>query len=185
MAMRRMQVGWQTGVGGSGVSVFYSPFGVDMTTDLATFFNALKAQFPTVVTWDIPGSGDVIDEVSGKITGAWTAGTAATITATGAGNYAGGTGAYIKWQTAGIVNGHRVRGRTFLVPIVVTSYDAQGTIAAAAQTLYNTTATTLAATGKMLIWHRPTSSTSNDGSSHPVVAGSSPDKVTSLRTRRT
>jgi hypothetical protein len=185
MATRKMPVVWSTGIGGAGVSVFYSPFGVDMTTELATFFNAIKSNFPNAVTWDIPGSGDVIDETTGLITGAWTAGTAATITATGGtGSYVAGTGAFVRWQTNGIVNGRRVRGRTFLDPLVVGAFDANGTIATAALGGLQPAATALAASGKMLIWHRPTPGGA-DGSTHAVVAGTVPDKVSSLRTRRT
>jgi hypothetical protein len=184
MAIRKIPVAWQTGVGGAGVSVFYSPFGTDPTVELATFFNAIKAIFPTVVTWDIPASGDTLDEASGLITGAWIGGTAATIPATGgAVAYAGGTGLYCRWQTSGIVGGRRVRGRTFLVPIVSSLFDTQGTIAAATISTVNTAATILVGTGKLSIWHRPPPGTTS-GSAHAIVGVTVPDKVTSLRTRR-
>ena len=185
MAMRKMPVVWSTGIGGTGVSVFYSPFGVDMTTELGTFFNAIKGYFPNAVTWDVPGSGDVIDDASGHVTGAWTAGTAASITATGgAVSYPAGTGTYVRWQTAGIVNFRRVRGRTFLCPLVIGGFDTTGTIAVATQTAFQTAANTLVASGKMLVWHR-NAPLATDGSSHAVIAAVVPDKVASLRTRRT
>jgi len=185
MPMRKVPIAWQTGVGGAGVSVFYTPFGSDATVELATFLNAIKTQFPNAVTWDIPASGDVVDETSGLITGAWVGGTAATVVATGGtGAYAGGTGAYVRWQTAGIVGGRRVRGRTFLCPILGASYDAQGTIGAGTLGVFGPAATTLVGAGKQLIWHRPTPGGTN-GSSHAVTAAVVPDKVTSLRSRRT
>jgi len=37
MPLRKVPVAWQTGVGGSGVSVFFSPFGSDATVELAAF----------------------------------------------------------------------------------------------------------------------------------------------------
>lgn len=185
MAMRKMPVVWSTGIGGSGLSVFYSPFGVDATTDLGTFFNAIKGYFPNAVTWDVPGSGDVVDESTGLITGAWTAGTAASITATGgAVSYPAGTGTYVRWQTAGIVAGRRVRGRTFLCPLVIGGFDTTGTIAVVTQSAFQTAVNTLVGSGKLLIWHRPHPGAA-DGSSHAVIAGVVPDKVSSLRTRRT
>jgi hypothetical protein len=185
MAMRKNPVTWSTGIGGVGLSVFYSPFGVDVTTELGTFFNAIKTLFPNAVTWDIPGSGDVVDDATGQITGAWTAGTAATIGATGGtGAYVAGTGAYVRWQTNGIENGRRVRGRTFLAPLLGASFENNGTLVNANVTTIQTAVTTLAASGKLLIWHRPSPGGSN-GASHAVVAGTVPDKVTSLRTRRT
>lgn len=185
MPMRKVPVVWATGVGGAGLSVFYTPFGSDATVELGTFFNAIKTLFPNAVTWDIPGSGDVVDEATGFLTGAWTGGTAATITATGgATGYAGGTGAYIRWQTAGIVGTRRVRGRTFLCPLLTAAYDAAGTLDPTRQATMQTAATTLAGSGKLLIWSRP-SATNPSGSSHAVLAGTVPDKVASLRTRRT
>jgi hypothetical protein len=184
LAIRRTSVAWQTGIGGAGVSNFYSAFGVDVTAELGTFFNAIKALFPTAVTWDIPSAGDVLDEVSGLLTGAWTGGTAATNNGTLATAYAGGTGVFVRWTTNGIVGGRRVRGRTFLVPLATASYDTNGTVATATLTPLNAACATLVGAGKLQIWHRPTSPTSNDGSAHIVTGGTVPDKVTSLRTRR-
>lgn len=183
-AIRRVVVAWQTGIGGAGVSNFYSPFGTDATVEIGTFFNAIRGLFPTAVTWDIPGAGDVLEDSTGLLTGAWTGGTAATNNGNVATAYAGGTGAFIRWTTAGIVNGRRVRGRTFLCPLAAASYDTVGTIIAGSLTVLGGAATTLAGSGKLLIWHRPTSVGAADGSSHAVLAGTCPDKVTSLRTRR-
>jgi hypothetical protein len=185
MPMRKVPVGWTTGPGGVGVSVFYTPFGSDATVELGAFFTSLRPFFPTAVTWSVPGSGDVVDETSGLITGAWTAGTASTQTGTVAGAYVGGTGCYVRWQTAGIVSGRRVRGRTFLCPMPTGQFDANGTITDASITSINGFVTTLVGSGKLLIWHRPTTPGGTDGSSHAVIAGSVLDKVTSLRTRRT
>jgi len=185
MPMRKVPVVWATGVGGAGVSVFYTPFGSDITVELGTFWNAIKTLFPNSVTWDIPASGDVVDEASGLITGAWTGGTAATITATGGATaYAGGTGAYVRWQTAGIVDGRRVKGRTFLLPLLTAAYDATGTIDPTRQATMQTAATTLVGAGKQVIWSRPDPGGTN-GTSHAVTAAVVPDKVTSLRSRRT
>jgi hypothetical protein len=184
MAIRKIPVAWQTGAGGSGVSVFYSAFGVDPTVELGTFFNSIKASFPTSVTWDIPQSGDTIDEATGQITGAWTAGTPNSIAGTGAVAYAAGTGIFVRWQTAGIVNGRRVRGRTFLCPTIVNVYEANGTIVAATLTTTITAANLLVGAGKLVIWHRPSAHGMADGSMHTIIGSSVPDKVTSLRTRR-
>jgi len=184
MAIRRMPVQWQTGAGGTGLSVFYSPFGVDATVELATWFNALRFFHPTAVSWSIPGSGDVIDDTTGEITGAWTAGTAASITATGAAAYAAGTGAFIRWGTAGIVRGRRVKGRTFLCPAINSSYESDGTILNSSVTTINTATNTLVGTGKLVIWSRPSGPGASDGTNHVVVSGQIADKVTSLRTRR-
>jgi hypothetical protein len=184
MPLRRIPVAWQTGAGGSGVSVFYSPFGVDCTTELGTWFNALRFFHPTAVSWSIPSSGDIIDETTGEITGAWTGGTAASITATGAAAYAAGTGAFVRWGTNGIVRGRRVKGRTFLCPAINSSYEGDGTILNASVTTINTATSTLVGAGKLTIWSRPSGPGASDGSGHLAVSGQIADKVTSLRTRR-
>lgn len=184
MAIRKVPVAWQTGAGGTGVSIFFTPFGTDATTEIGAFFNAIKAFFPTAVSWNVPSSGDVVDEVSGLITGAWTGGAAASLVGTGSGAYAAGTGVYARWQTNGIVNGRRVKGRTFLCPLITGCYQSDGTITDANLATMNTAVSLLAASGKMNIWHRPKTRTSNDGSAHLIVSGAGPDHVTSLRSRR-
>jgi hypothetical protein len=156
-----------------------------MTVELATFFSAIKALFPSAVSWNVPSSGDVIDEVSGLITGAWLGGTAASVSGTGITSYAAGTGCYVRWQTAGIANGRRVKGRTFLVPLLGAQYQTDGTIIDASLTTINSAATALANSGKMRIWHRPTNRGTNNGAAFSVTAAIGPDRVTSLRSRRT
>jgi len=183
--LHRVPVAWTTGPGGTGVSVFYTNFGSDATVELAAFFNAIKAFFPTSVSWNIPSSGDVVDEVSGLITGAWIGGTAASVSGTTGTAYAAGTGAYVRWQTSGIVNGRRVKGRTFLCPLVGSSYQTDGTIVDGNVATIQTAANNLVLAGKLRIWHRPTSAGANNGSAFTVTAGTVPDRVTSLRSRRT
>jgi type II secretory pathway component GspD/PulD (secretin) len=166
------------------LSVFYTASADDVTTELATFFNAIKAGFPTSVTWTIPSSGDEIESTTGTITGSWVGGTAAAITATGSSAiYAAGTGGYIRWQTGNVLRGRRVKGRTFLCPVLADQYDASGTINNAVLASWQTAANTLAATAKLQIWSRPTV-VGNDGAFSAVNAAVAPDKVTSLHSRR-
>jgi len=182
--LRRVEVVWQGLAGGSGLSVFYTPFGVDATADLQTFFGAIKSRFPTGQSWSCQGSGDVISDATGAIVGGWTAGTTWSDSGSaGAVAYAAGVGAFVRWGTGTIVGGRRLKGRTFLTSIEAVNYDGQGTIVAACLTNFNTAAGVLAATGKLMIWHRP-SPGGSDGSSGAVTSGSVPDKVTWLQTRR-
>lgn len=185
MSIRKIPVAWQTGVGGTGVSNFYSLFGTDPTVALALFINTIRIFFPPVVTWTVPSSGDVIDEVSGQITGAWTGGTAASNTGTGAAPYVAGTGAFVRWTTGDVVNGRRVKGRTFLCPLITTCFDAAGTLTDANVTNINAAVTTLVTTTDLVIWHRPSAIPGTDGQACDILSGQVGDKVTSLRTRRT
>jgi len=183
-AIRKTVVAWQTGAGGPGVSVFYSAFGTDITTNLATFFNAIKASFPPTVSWAIPSSGDTVDDVSGAITGAWIGGTAASYTGTGSAQYFAGTGAYARWVTGAVHNRRKVYGRTFLVPLINAGADSDGTIGPATLGTLTTAVNTLGSSGVLRVWSRPKTATSNDGLSFPVTAGTVPDFTTSLRSRR-
>ncbi len=177
-------VSWKTGAGGDGVSVFYSIFGGDITVELAAFFNAIKASFPPAVTWSIPNSGDVITDTTGALTGAWIGGTSATIAGTGSAQYFAGTGAYVRWVTGAIHSRRKVYGRTFLCPLINAGADSDGTIGSATLGTLQGAANTLAATGKLMVWHRPQDDPPTNGSSYAVIAGTVPDKTTSLRTRR-
>jgi hypothetical protein len=185
LTMRRVPVVWTTGVGGAGVSVFYSGDTDDLTTNLATFFNAVKGFFPSVVTWSIPAAGDKIIDETGHLAGAWAGGTAATIAGTGGvGTYIAGTGAYVRWITGAVVGTHKLQGRTFLAPLISGTFDAAGTLNDANVATMQAAATALAASNKLIIWHRPHPGGS-DGTNRLVIAAVVPDKVTSLRTRRT
>lgn len=182
--IRRCYITWNGLTGLPGLSVFYAPSGVDPTGDLATFFSTIKANFPTGLTWQIPNGGDELDDTNGVLTGGW-AGTPSTVSATGsATSWAAGVGAYVNWNTTAVVNGRRVRGRTFLCPLVASAYDNSGTILAAALSTFQTAATALTAGGKTVIWHRPGSVSGGPGSSAAINAAVVPDQVTSLRTRR-
>lgn len=182
--LRRVPVTWTTGAGGTGVSVFYTFSADDVTTELATYFNAVKTAFPTAVTWSIPAAGDEIESSTGALTGAWGGGTAASITgAGGASLYAAGTGFYNRWLTGTIVNGRKLVGRTFMCPVVYTMYATDGTIDTTSLGTMQTAASALAASNKLVIWHRPTGGLSN-GVAASVAFAVVPDKVTSLRSRR-
>jgi hypothetical protein len=185
MATRKYVCTWQTGTqGGSGLSVFYSAFGTDMTPALNTFWGAVKATFSDEVSVTVPANGDVFDESTGLLTGAWTAGTTSTNTGSSHGAYAAGTGAFVKWNTATVIGGHRVKGRTFIAPILAAGFDTNGTIVGGYLTIIQNAANTLAATGQMLIWHRPPVIGAPGGATAAVVSATVPDKTTSLASRR-
>jgi len=182
--MRRVEVVWSGLTGLPGLSVFYSGSAVDVTTDLNTWFTALAGVFPTGLQWNIPGAGDTIEDTTGSLTGGWSTGSSFTISATGGtGGHAAGTGAFVRWGTNAIVGGRRLRGRTFLAPISGAFYDNAGTLTAGFLTAIGPATTTLAAAGKLLIWHRPPKGGAS-GSSSLVTSSFIPDQVTSLRSRR-
>lgn len=166
------------------MSIFYGPFGVDAGASLAAFFSSISNRFPNSLTWSAPTSGDTVEDTTGLITGAWTGGTAVNQTGSGgAGAYAAGVGVAVTWETDKIIGRRRLRGRTFLCPLLASEFQTDGTITAACLTTLNAAATTLVATNDVVIWHRP-SSGGSDGDSDPAVGHSIADRVTALRSRR-
>lgn len=184
--MARIRVTWN-GIGGlPGLSTFYVDNAtLTSVTALVGFFNSIKPFCPNALTWTIPGTGDVINDAAGILVGGWTATGGATVTGSGGtGAYVAGTGIRVRWSTNAIQNGRRVRGSTFVCPIMAAQYDTNGTPADAMRGTLQTAAATLFGSLPLRIWHRSTAG-ANAGFSSLVTAADIPDNVSWLRSRRT
>src|SRR5262245_47744302 len=127
----RLRVAWSGPAGtGPGLSTFYtSVLPVGLPASVKAFFDALKLMFPTGVSFDIPNSGDRITVETGALSGAWSVSSGGGIVSgTGTGTWAAGVGARVVWTTSSIVGTRRVKGATFLCPIVTAGYDNAGTL---------------------------------------------------------
>lgn len=101
--------------------------------------------------------------------------------------YSAASGMVINWRTAGVRNGRRVRGRTFVVPLANAAYESNGTLAPTVISSLNTNIATLLAaqpTATLGVWSRPSAKGATDGSWHSVSGFNIPDKVAVLRSRR-
>jgi len=175
-----------TGQVGPGVSTFYfADAHTGFVADLTAFYEDLKDRFPQGMTVSVPNSGDLIDEATGTLTGTWTDGTAGAVTGTAVDVFAQGVGARIVWNTSGVTNGRRVKGSTYLVPLVAGCYDTGGTLLTTPLGDFTTAAFNLwtAGGGNMVILTRPVEGAG--GKSSVVTSSSVPDKVSWLRSRRT
>jgi hypothetical protein len=149
----------------------------------------------------VPGSGDTIDAETGTITNTWSvATTPAVVTATGSGAYAGNAGLVVHWLTSTIIGTRRLRGRSFIVPTIATTFETNGSPTSTAVSTLNTAAAALvtATTPGLVVWSRPVKAhTKYDpdtgvGTSIPARVGSTgvvngtrvPDLAISLRSRR-
>lgn len=187
MTLARVNCAWQSWPGAPGVSTFYlDPTPAQATIDsIRTFFNALITLLPSGLTINVPSSGDEISEATGSISGQWSvATTPTTVTGTGAGAYAGNAGAVVHWLTQGIVANRRVRGRTFIVPLIATAYDTAGSLSTSALSTISTAANALVAAnpGLINVWSRPRPGLS--GTQNAVTSTRVPDLAVSLRSRR-
>lgn len=185
MAIYRMQVALTGGSMGSGVATHYWDNAVTHQAHLKTFWTSVAAIMSGYVTIVVPNTGEVFDETTGALLSVWSSGTSSSITGGGTGAYAGGVGACIGWNTSGIHNSRKVRGRTFIVPLAANVYDTDGTLASGTITTINSAVSTLLTSmaGDLNIWARPSTAVPVGGA-YPVTAGVVKDHVSWLRSRR-
>jgi len=184
--LARVRVEWSgTPVVGPGISTFYFDQGASgWVTALSAFFTSARAFVPTGALMTVPSSGDLIEDATGELQGAWSEGATTPIAGNGNGFWPMGVGARVQWDTAGIRNGRRVKGSTYIVPIVSSSFEGAGNLSAGTVSGLGNAANLLVSTmgSAMKIWSRP--SPGLPGASHAVIDGSCPDKVSWLRSRR-
>lgn len=195
----RVKMRWTGFIGGPGYSVFHMR---DFNTDnpdnaqavaalarISTFANAIKGFVPSQITLTPVGDVEVIEDTTGELVNVLSGGTPAGIVGTVASTngFASAVGMNITWRTAGIRNGRRVRGRTFLVPLTMGTFINTGQPGAGAMTDISAAAAGLAnASGSpdLGVYCRPSSKGATDGSWHAVTNYSVPALASVLRSRR-
>lgn len=192
MAIHRITTVWSGFQGAPGYSNFF--FTGDGGGGEATesrervrgFFNGIRSLLPVGVQYTVQGEAAVIDQVSGSITGyIMVEPEPVTGGGTQVGGYSAATGAVVTWNTAGVVNGRRVRGRTFVVPLGGSTYQNDGTLLPATISTLQEGADALVGTGfdsGFGVWSRP--GTSGGGTFWEVTGFRVPDMSAVLRSRR-
>ena len=187
-SLHRIVIGWAgpqiTGVAVNVLHWSASEGGAPPVAAIKTAYTNLASSCPSGVVITVPGSGDTIDDTTGELIGVWTAAGGGTVSCSGSAQAPAGVGACIGWLTGGIVNGRKLRGRTFIVPLSGPAYDSDGTIGAGALSAVGALANGLMAAGPLAVWHRPTTTGGTDGNSYGVVANRVRDKVAFLSSRR-
>lgn len=192
MRLHRLVIAWSGApVVGSAVTVLHFD-GTNQTEPpvaaIRGAFSAAAAVLPNTVTLTFPNSGDTINDTDGTLAGVWTSSGGGTVQGATNGNCAAGVGACIGWTTATIVNGskgpRKLRGRTFVVPLVNSSYNASGVIEPASLTALTNLGTAILAAGAFAVWHRPLTAGATNGTSGPVVSSKVRNKVAYLSSRR-
>jgi len=195
-SLNRVRVASTGFSGGPGVSTFYFLDTATALPSLHTLFASIAASVPNVVTFVIEPSGDVIDDTTGTITGAWGGSPQAAVVGGRGGPYAAPTGVLMKWGTSTIADGHRVKGRTFLVPVLGDTFTATGSVVPAAQTSIQSAMLEfiIEQSSSFVIWHRPfagrpavgtkPAKAAHAGSHALVTTAVCSGKATVLRSRR-
>lgn len=192
MAIHRVTVNWTGFTGAPGYSNFFftgpgtGGAAVESRDRVRGFFNAVRAILPTQVQFLVEGEVAVIDQATGEITG-YVMAEPEPVTGQGqmTGGYSAASGAVVTWNTAGVRNSRRVRGRTFVVPISGLAYQNDGTLLGTTITTLNTAATELVGTGfnsGFGVWARPVGG--SGGGFYEVNGFRVPDKAAVLRSRR-
>jgi hypothetical protein len=154
-----------------------------MSTGLVTFFTSLKPYIPASITIGIPASGQIYDDATGLLGGVWGSTVQPGIAGTGAGAFGSASGGSIKWATGAVVRRHTLVGRTFLVPLVASAFNANGVLAPAAVTAIGNAAQAFANVGALRIWSRPRAAFPV-GASAVAVVGTCTNVDAILRSRR-
>lgn len=181
---------WDSGVSISGVRA-----------RLADFWDAAASAVGCGWTYTVATSGDIIDDATGNLTGAWSQSTAHTNGSSGA-DHAAGVGCQVTLNTVSIAHSHRLRGAIKIVPIASSLYASDGTLDSGVITALNSAyALLVPSVGDLLVWSRPFAGRSaipvgyrvprplpaiaaRSGSSSPVTSCTIPDKAVTLATRR-
>jgi hypothetical protein len=190
-ALSRVRIVLSGFPGGPGVATHYVHDAATALGELKGLWAAFAQVMPTDVFITYPTAGDVIEDTTGGLTGSWTApGRSGDVGAT-SGTYSAPSGAVVTWTTGAVFDKHRLRGRTFVVPIGGSQYDADGSLSAACIAALSAAAGEKVGTlaGNLVIWHRPIHATlagppERLGASSAVTGFSVRDRVAVLRSRR-
>jgi len=154
------------------------------------FWSSLNGLLPNEITLTVQPVVDVYDLSTGALVASQTAGAPpAAVVGTDTGVYSMATGIKTNLHTTVIRGGRRVRGAMYIVPAGQSAYTNVGLIASTAKTTINTAGATMKTaftTGdiELLVWSRPTTTTSNDGDVAPVSTIEANEKAAILRGRR-
>jgi len=129
---------WNVTGGGVGYSVFHvreagieplalsaEAFADDLRAGLAT----LTGDLPNDVSISFESEAREMDVATGTLVGVHAIDAPSTVNGLGSGVYAAPSGAKVNLSTSAIVAGRRLKGRTFIVPLIGTAYSDSGRIA--------------------------------------------------------
>lgn len=176
---------------GPGVSTFYTDDAPGFPAMLQAFYFGLAAHFPNLITIQVEGEGAVIEDTTGEQISLWTETQPAAVVGTGVGTWAAGVGSVVTWRTVTVVRGRLLRGRTFLVPLNGTAYQAaDGTLDTVERNEQLSGAASLIQDANLLfrVWSRPIRDAQGNittlGTSGRVTDRSVTDRVAFLSSRR-
>lgn len=162
---------------------------VQTAVRLHNFWDALEFYLPQSVRINLPSVLEEIDTGTGELIQELPFEPGTVIAGGGGQTFASVAGACITWNTVGIVNGRRLRGRTFIVPMSANHYQDDGSLVDASRTAIQAAANTYADASAGLgidgaVWHRPTTPGGSDGAAAGITSAVVRDRVAVLKSRR-
>lgn len=191
--MWRYAMQWTGGKIGTGYTNFFFTADVSTAQAAATasaqFFKDIYltsgGHLPSGIHITFPASVDVVEPGTGRLVSTVSVTPPTSVDGSDAGVYSAPSGMCVTWLTSGVLGGHRLLGRTFIVPLGASYMQTDGTPADAAVTGAGAAATALIASApEFVIWHRPISVDAGGGEAHPVLAWKITDKSAILTSRR-
>lgn len=202
--VRMVTTGWG---GAPGLSTFYfvrgegpggdfdAPTADECASRVQVAHGLQAALWPAAWTGTVQTDVDILEPATGELIWTYSVTPGGPIPGSAAGGF-GPQAAMIalRYSTGGIVNGHRVRGRSFVGPVSLAG-DTDGTPTAAQVNHVNQIGVQLLTLGAfdagLVVWSRPVDAEHatptnpvRDGSWHTVTAASARDQFAILRSRR-
>jgi hypothetical protein len=197
-----VQATWAGGVVGASWGKYWFNELLDATARQAAV-DSVRALISSIATaylrtdWSVQVEGKIqnFDLTTGKLTSETTAPTTPNLLAGGVVNtatYAQGVGARIIWSTGVVINGRKVIGRSFLVPLAQ-AVGANGQTLPALRTTLAAAITTFVSqpNARPVVWHKTYDRSDpskppvyTGGNAVPINGGTVPSAVASLRSRR-
>ncbi len=177
-------------LGGPGYSNFY--FATDVMTEsqalgasqkVGAFMTEIAPHMPVGWTFDVEGEVPEFNPTTGQLLEVFDGGAGAGFGYGTEAKYAAGVGAVLSTKSPVIHRTRRLRGRTFICPLPINSYDNQGTLDATVRSALQLAADNFyQGSYTPVIWGRPVNKTG--GGWGAVSSWNVPDRVSTLRSRR-
>ena len=156
---------------------------------VAAFYEAITQFLPNPLRITVEPDLEVIESTTGELQELIGITAPATVQGSAVNTvpWAGPVGAVVNWRTSLVHRGRRIRGRTFLVPLLSSAFEMDGTLTPTARDTIQARATTLAATTEapdLGVWARPSAVGAADGQWAAVTGVTVPDLAAVLRSRR-
>ena len=196
--MAKLKINWTGFTGAPGyTNLYFRDFSGSGAVDQAvvdgavtktdTWLNVWNSRLPASVNVKIDSQVEIIEDTTGVLVRYMSGTPFQRGNGTGAGNYSAAAGAVVNWYTNAVVRGRRLRGRSFMVPLVAAAYATNGSLADGDLTDFRNASTALAAgvgTGDLGVWSRPSTPGGTDGQWSAVTSATVPDMTAVLRSRR-